>query len=176
MLIWHQQYLFFRRYGMHDTATLVLNSILIFVVLFYIYPLKFLFTLLLNVFFFFRDASEISAVMQRGQMETLMVIYSLGFLATFLVFFLLYRHAYRKREELALDELEILRTRSALQGHAIYMSVAVLSILITLVGGANYTAVAGWVYGLLGPAMAFHGTMTNKRLTRLKAALQPAHD
>ncbi len=174
MLIWYQQYLFFRRYGMHDRTTLVLNSALIFVVLFYIYPLKFLFTFLINVFFFFRDASEVSAVIERGQTATLMVIYSLGFFATFLVFFLLYRRAYRMREELGLDELETLHTRGALQGHAIYMSVAVISIVITLFGSARSIAFAGWIYGLLGPALGIHGMIVGKRIARLKAALKPA--
>ncbi len=174
MLIWYQQYLFFRRYGMHDTLTIVLNSVLIFVVLFYIYPLKFLFTLLMNLFFFFHDISEVSAVLQRGQMETLMIVYSLGFLATFLVFFLLYLRAYRRREALVLDEIETLHTRSELQGHVIYMSIALLSILITVAGGEKYTAFAGWIYGLLGPAFAIHGTIMGKRVERLRAKLQLA--
>jgi uncharacterized membrane protein len=40
MLIWHEQNIFFRRYGLHDTITITLNAILIFLVLFYVYPLK----------------------------------------------------------------------------------------------------------------------------------------
>src|SRR5882762_11936403 len=43
LLLWHAHYLFFRRYAMHDRTTIVLNSVLLFVVLFYVYPLKFLF-------------------------------------------------------------------------------------------------------------------------------------
>ena len=43
VLVWFAQYRFFRRYGMEDTRTIVLNVALLFVVLFYIYPLKFLF-------------------------------------------------------------------------------------------------------------------------------------
>src|SRR5579885_2426796 len=42
-LLWYQHYLFFRRYGLHDGTMVVLNSLLLFVVLAYIYPLKFLF-------------------------------------------------------------------------------------------------------------------------------------
>ena len=36
--IWYSQFKFFRRYGLHDTAAVVLNSFLLFVVLFYVYP------------------------------------------------------------------------------------------------------------------------------------------
>src|SRR5580692_990924 len=46
--IWYKQYLYFRRYGLEDTFTIIWNSALLFVVLFYVYPLKFLFSLLFN--------------------------------------------------------------------------------------------------------------------------------
>src|SRR4051812_7991550 len=48
VLIWYEQHTFFRRYGLEDVRTVVLNSVLMFVVLFYVYPLKFLFTLLFS--------------------------------------------------------------------------------------------------------------------------------
>lgn len=40
--IWYQHNRFFRRYGEQDAWTVFLNSVLLFVVLFYVYPLKFL--------------------------------------------------------------------------------------------------------------------------------------
>src|SRR5258708_221116 len=43
-MVWYNQYKFFRRYGMQDTLTVCLNGALLFVVLFYVYPLKFLFS------------------------------------------------------------------------------------------------------------------------------------
>src|SRR6266852_3724958 len=47
-MIWFNQYKFFRRYGLQDNITVCLNSALLFVVLFYVYPLKFMFSLLVN--------------------------------------------------------------------------------------------------------------------------------
>jgi hypothetical protein len=48
MQVWRQQFVFFRRYNLQDTVSLVLNCVLLFVVLFYVYPLKFLFTVLVR--------------------------------------------------------------------------------------------------------------------------------
>src|SRR6266481_835973 len=48
-MIWFYQYKFFRRYGLQDTTTVWLNAALLFLVLFYVYPLKFLFSFLVNV-------------------------------------------------------------------------------------------------------------------------------
>src|SRR5438034_8935213 len=49
-IVWYNQYKFFRRYGLQDNATLILNGALLFVVIFYVYPWKFVFTLLVNQF------------------------------------------------------------------------------------------------------------------------------
>ena len=51
--IWYEHCLFFRRYGLQDALTVALNALLLFLILFYIYPLKFLFTALLNQIPFF---------------------------------------------------------------------------------------------------------------------------
>src|SRR6201994_3614088 len=44
-LIWNNQNLFFRYYGLRHGLTTALNAALLFVVLVYVYPLKFLFNL-----------------------------------------------------------------------------------------------------------------------------------
>src|SRR5215212_10223631 len=48
LFIWYGQYIYFRRYALDDRTSFVLNAALLFVVAFYIYPLKFLFTTLVN--------------------------------------------------------------------------------------------------------------------------------
>jgi uncharacterized membrane protein len=46
--VWYYHYIFSRRYGLQTIYTIVLNATLLFVVLFYVYPLKFLFTLVVG--------------------------------------------------------------------------------------------------------------------------------
>src|SRR5207237_4210499 len=48
-IVWYNQYKFFRRYNLQDNLTMLLNAVLLFVVIFYVYPLKFVFTLLINL-------------------------------------------------------------------------------------------------------------------------------
>lgn len=45
MIIWLKHYRFFRRFGLYNTTTIWINAALLFVILFYVYPLKFLYTL-----------------------------------------------------------------------------------------------------------------------------------
>ncbi len=112
--LWGYQYRFFRRYGLEDPTTIRLNGVLLFVVLFFVYPLKFL-TKVLTDFFFgsglaaFRPGTMTRAL-EGGGFKLLLMFYS-GFATVFLVLGLLYLHAYRMREHLALNELESLDTR-----------------------------------------------------------------
>ena len=92
--MWYEHHLFFRRYGLQDGPTIVLNSILLFLVLLYVYPLKFRFDSL-----FARPFARLHAPepMQLTALANAAAIYSAGFIAIFLLFALLYRRAVAPR-------------------------------------------------------------------------------
>lgn len=174
IFIWYKQYIFFRRYALHDTVSILLNATLIFVVLFYVYPLKFLFTLLAHQFMgtgmvvHLADGST-EAMIRAAELPTLMSIYSGGYVAIFTIFFLLYLHAWRKRTELALDEIERFDTWESVTGELVYVGIGVLSLLIAVMGGPERSALAGWVYVLLGPVFAVRGRIMSRRRAKLAA-------
>jgi transmembrane protein TMEM174 (potassium channel) len=163
LYIWHAHYLFFRRYGLEDGYTVALNGALLFLVLFYVYPLKFLFGMLLDQLLGFRVEAPPS--LREGR--TLMVVYSLGYFAVFLVFVLLHLHAYRRRADLELDDVEVFDTVSSLQAHGISVAVALLSVALA---GFSRIPFAGFIYFLLGPAYTFHGMARGKRRRALVEA------
>ena len=47
-MVWWAHFRFFRRYGLHDAATILINAALLFIVLCYVYPLKFLWFLVVH--------------------------------------------------------------------------------------------------------------------------------
>jgi len=47
LMIWNMHYMFFRRYALEDGWTTTLNAGLLFLILFFVYPLKYLATMLL---------------------------------------------------------------------------------------------------------------------------------
>ena len=116
MQVWQEQYRYFRRYNLQDTASTVLNATLLFVVLFYVYPLKFLFTFLINGWtggsVHVRLAGgAVENMLEPHQLPQLMAIFSGGYLAVAVLFMLLYGHALRRRAELELDARELFATR-----------------------------------------------------------------
>jgi len=166
ILIWYNHYIFFRRYGLVKPYTITLNSLLLFVIVFYIYPLKFLFSLLVSVFLNISTSSVSNLQITNSQMPDLMIIYSLGFFMIFFVLFLMYLHAYKNRDELKLNHVEIVITKNSLYEQIIYMGVAFLSILLALPGNPQLTFWSGISYGLLGPLMGINGYLNNKRIKK----------
>ena len=177
--VWYWQYLFFRRYGLQDNLTLVLNAALLFLVLFYVYPLKFLFTLVVNQFT--RNEMQVRSpdgglvpILSPDQGPTLMLIYGAGFVAIFTLFALLFLHAYRNRASLELNPAEALDTRQSIQSALLAAGVGALSMSIALVGGERAVALSGFSYFLLGPLSAWHGAAMGKRRRKLLIAKKSA--
>jgi uncharacterized membrane protein len=166
LLVWYDHYKYFRRYGLNDTPTLWLNSALLFIMLMYVYPLKFLFTLLMSELFGFADTETI----ELSQFPLLMVIYGTGFVAVQLVFVIMYLRAYGLRADLELDALELSVTREELQGFLINVAVGLLSMAVAVLGGTATIAWAGYAYILLFPLQTINGRVMGSRRRRSKAA------
>ena len=170
-LIWYEHYVYSRRYGLDDTTVVWLNGALIFVVLFYVYPLKFMFTMVVNGIFGFSDAAHGSEpVLRRSDGPALFLIFGAGYVAVFLVFTLLYLHALRKRAELGLTEIEIHDTRSRLWSAILTGATGVASMLLVLLFGEQGARWAGPIYLLNGLTLTAHGFWWGARRRRLEEA------
>ena len=173
-MVWFNQYKFFRRYGLQDNLTVCLNAVLLFVVLFYVYPLKFLFTFLVSLFtggggrVHLPGGVETLMVDSVDQVSVLMIIFGAGYIAVFGVFVLLYWHAYRQRGALELNELEVFDTRGEIQESALNVGVGTLSVAIAILGRGRYSFMAGMVYMLNAIVLPVHGTLMGKRRRKLE--------
>jgi uncharacterized membrane protein len=166
--VWFDHYIFFRRYGLQDTLTMHLSSVLLFVVLFYVYPLKFLFTALMDELLGFSTqvGSSTGAVVQEikpAQWPLLIVLFGVGFVVVQLVYFLLYWRAYALRGMLELDAYEASITRQEIQGYLLLAAVGLTSIAVALLGGVEASSWAGWVYLLIWPLMTINGYIMARR-------------
>lgn len=159
--IWHAHHTFFRRYGLSDEVTLALNTGLLFLVLFYVYPLKFTFALATGQL---RDPGQ-------GDAATLYLIYALGFVGIFGLFLLLYLHAWRKRHDLELNAVEMHDTKTTMIMYGAYIAIGLLSVLIALLAKGRALGFAGWSFFLLGPVSAFIGVRRGAMRRQVEATL-----
>lgn len=139
MAVWARHYYFFRYYGLDDPTIIVLNTLLLFIVLFYVYPLKFFVSVFLaNVWLRpliggpmqIRDVpGGPGTLMVWGDQRGLVMIFGSGFAAIYFVFGAMYWHAYRMREELHLSAFEIAHTMTSIVSQMLNFGVGLLLLL-----------------------------------------------
>lgn len=173
--IWYEHNAFFRRYGLQDGPTIVLNGILLFVVLLYVYPLKFMFD---SLFARFLPRLQPPETMQLWELANAATIYSAGFIAIFVLFALFYRRALSRRDELGLSELDVFDARSNIAHHLISAGVGVLSLTIAAIGPLEFAPIAPTAFCLMGPAHFVYGNRAGKKRRMLEQQLagDPAAD
>lgn len=169
-LVWYYHYRLFARFDMDDGWTIVLNCILLFVVLFYVYPLKFMFAII----FQFMTGSTAAFSNVETQLPMLMVIYGIGFIAVFAVFSLMYHHAIRQRERLRLTEDDLWYAYEHLATCVTMCAIGFLSIVIALSVPWQLSGIlSGTTYGLIGPVVwLVHRKWVEPRRSRVTALAQ----
>jgi uncharacterized membrane protein len=162
LLIWHAQYIYFRRYALDDRRTFLLNAALLFVVAFYIYPLKFLFSAIVDQvtgFHAMKDGVPLPR-MNLDEWSQLMLIYGAGYVGVYVIFALLYQHAYRLRDALELSPMEAYETRGVVQEQLVMIAIGILSIGFALL---RKPSLSGMSYMLIGPLQTMLGMKHGKR-------------
>ncbi|HEU4593250.1 MAG TPA: TMEM175 family protein [Steroidobacteraceae bacterium] len=164
MTFWTAHFRYHRRYGLQDGLTRVTTMAILVLVLFFVYPLKFLFTML-TVGLFQLQLHDAPKIESPAQGDMLYLIYGLGFAGVWSLYGVLYWNALRRREELGLDAKEILLTRLDLAGNFIYVGVCLLSILLAYT--LTDTAIPGLIYFALGPLHALNGWWFGRQVRAL---------
>lgn len=174
-VIWTQHYQFFLKYGLQNSRTLALNTFLLFLILIYVYPLKFLMKFLV-VFYYGLFIQDLSAVneqffsnMKAGDMPFLMQVYGLGASLIFLTLALLYKQALSNKHALELSAYEEYSTRSSMKANVLVASIPFISFLSALLGGDSKFSMilSGSVYILYPIIMPVFGVKENKRAKKL---------
>lgn len=143
--LWYSQFTFFRRYGLEDRVTVVLNLALLFMVLFFVYPLKFVFAVLLGDFRMrqkIESAHGLVPVVLPEHKPLIFAIFGAGFAGVMLLFTLLYLHAYRKREEMGLNEFEVFETQHSVRRMIVAMAIGTTYFAIAYIEGLPHATAA----------------------------------
>jgi uncharacterized membrane protein len=171
--IWYLHYSFFRTYGLQDRLTIVLNCVLLFVVLFFVYPLKVVANNLVPLVTGIGDSGFTK--LSEYDNRFLMVSYSSGVVAVFLIFLLLNWNAYRQRVALQLTPAEEYDTLGGMRGHALSVALGVASIVMAVTLPANRVGLAGMIYALEGPFQGLNGYFSGRARARRFPSSTPTH-
>ncbi len=120
-LFWYQQYVFFRRYGLNDLPTILINLAYLAVILFYIYPLKFLFSVFISSWFhvelFEKAATQGHVVLANEEFPQLIILFSIGYFFIWFLLYLLHKRVLGLTKEFALTPYEKLVTQKEARGN-----------------------------------------------------------
>jgi uncharacterized membrane protein len=171
MMVWWAHFRFFRRYGLHDFATMVINACVLFLLLFYVYPLKFLFT----IFFRSMTPGGLGGEVFQSWYEAreMMAVYSIGFAAVYFAITALYINAWRLRDDLNLSIMERTLTKAYIWDFFGVGFVGILALIVTFLLPVDHAPAAGFTFFAVGIYKTIHGTIAGRHI-RKAADLTPA--
>jgi len=163
--VWFSHYVFFRRYGLNDRLTVALNAALLGLVLFCVYPLKFLYTTL----FTWLVRSDLSPRFAAAvQINGMLVLYALGFTAVFFLIAALYWNAWRHRQLLELNGLERLLTVSSIVNALGMAAIGLVACLAALLLPASWALYSAILYFLILPWKALNSLYFSRKARLLR--------
>jgi uncharacterized membrane protein len=166
---WNAHYRFFRRFGLEDGFTRMINYVILMMVLFAVYPLKFLFSAWMSGIF---GGEHVAAINTLEELRWVFRLYGTGLAYIWLLFALLYWHAYKQREALQLTPVEKIMTRADLCGFAVSVGVCIVSIGLTFLRVNPF--LPGMVYFLIGVGLNINYSWHAKQARLAAAASSPA--
>ncbi len=162
VMIWLVHRAFFKRFPLDDKIIVLLNSILLFVVLFYVYPLKYV-TISIAQMIFGTSGTSYVAIQGPAELGELFILYGLGFVAIFACISAMYGYAFAKRDVYEWDDKHASRARFWCRHYALFCVVGVISILLAWTQVGIYFGLPGFVYASIGLTSFIHANRYQKK-------------
>lgn len=151
MLFWWGHWEWSRRFGLEDGPSIIMSALLVFTVLVYVYPLKFMLSAL--TWWLSRGRVANARIDDIDQLFSIFLIYGIGFTAMALTIAALNVYALRRARLLDLDGLEILLTRTEIARWLVIATAGIVSCVLAVTTPARPTALPGFTYMLIPVAM-----------------------
>lgn len=155
VLIWRAHYSFFIRTTYRDNFIMIFNTILLFVVLYFVYPLKFLANMMFSNYYFTGKNSY--GIRTADDLSELFILYGIGIILIFFCFSMMYWRAEKKSSD---DKIKLAFFK---RHFSIFVFVGILSVLLSFLKVGMQWGLPGSFYALLGPLCYFHGKWTGKK-------------
>src|SRR5438067_3260380 len=165
-IFWRGHWLWSRRYGLEDGASILISWAMIVTILIFIYPLKAIFGAMWNLISSGQVGQPFSLHTTEAQARTIFAIYALGLIAISAEILLLNLRAWQLREPLRLNSRERLMTRGELSGWSIPVCVGIVSLVLALTLPPQQIQWSGWVYFSMIILVPLHDHYLKGRIRR----------
>jgi hypothetical protein len=164
-IFWRGHWLWSRRYGLEDGASIFISWAMLATVLIYIYPLKAIFG---SMWFLLSDGRVGQALGLRTDAEAraLFAIFAVGFTAIALEILLLNLRAWQLREPLRLNAREKFIARYEIWGWSLPVAVGIVSLVLALTLPIRHIPWSGWVYFSMAILVPMHSAYRRRKMNR----------
>jgi Endosomal/lysosomal potassium channel TMEM175 len=163
-IFWRGHWLWSRRYGLEDSASILISWAMIVTVLILIYPLKAIFGAMWHLISSGQVGQRFSVHTTESQARTIFAIYALGLIAISAEIVLLNLRAWQLREPLRLNAVERLVTRGELTGWGVPVGVGIVALIFALTLPTEQIQWSGWVYFSMIILVPLHDHYLNRRI------------
>jgi uncharacterized membrane protein len=151
-LFWSRHRAFFRQFGHYDAGVLLANAAVLFSLVFFVFPFKWITNLVLSRFLGLDLGTGAPLALHSfGDVRALMMLFSGGFTAVFASFLLLYLSAWRHREVLAPGDVARGRLRLEIRLNAVATAMGLLALTLCGFGIGLQGGLPLWLLLLLVP-------------------------
>jgi uncharacterized membrane protein len=156
-----------RRYGMEDGWTTFLSLIMIFTILVYVFPLRLMFSMFMSLVVTPQWLPSEFEVNTAEEVLGLFIIYGIGFAILSAVLMSLYWRAFKCRQILALNQLELIHTKLGIGIWAIQFFTGLLSALAAWLLPQEFGLYAPYLYFILPVAIPMCAGYYSKQAKQL---------
>lgn len=144
-LFWYRQYIFFRRYGLNDFITILLNLFYLAIILFYLYPLKFLFSLLISswtgINLFPKAVEKGLTILNKEDFPLLVTLFSTGYFLIWVLFYFMHQRALSFSKKMEFNRFELLFTIKEKRGALWNALVGLIAVLFVWLGLEKFAGI-----------------------------------
>jgi uncharacterized membrane protein len=166
LVIWNWHYRYFRKYGLNTERVMKANGLLLFLVLLFMFPLKFLASFVVDFVVleqWFGFDMPTNYQMSANKYDLLHILYACGFASVFWCFAWLYKIAYDARDLIGLSEVEALRTQNHMRTFIVVAAVPLATIPLLYLPTPFAPMIAGFSNCLIWPiSRTYTATITRK--------------
>jgi uncharacterized membrane protein len=134
---WFLQQKFFRNYGINNNTIVFLNLTLLAIILFYAFPLKYLFSLLLSWIFgknyLAHEEGATVPFLTLENFNELIIFFSIGYAVIWLLFYLMYRQAHLQKKQLNLSQVESILLSGEMRDALVQIIIAITSLFFAVI-------------------------------------------
>ncbi|WP_422107960.1 TMEM175 family protein [Winogradskyella sp.] len=148
MMLWKVHYNFFQRTKYVDNWIISANTLLLFTILFYLFPLK---TLINSI------TQQIG--MTKDDLAQLFILYGVGFVLVFAAYAFLYWRAFKKDDR----NQNPLKLKFYYKHFLIFVTIGIISVILSVFQIGMQIGFPGFVYAFLGPICYYNGALFRKK-------------